>query len=468
MSKTPSWRLFFIVFGCFSFMYVGLAYGQDVSRVGDDDLLTKREALQQRLLELQLSIGRYDPALVETLSSLAASSASLNLYSEASALLDRSLQIQRVNYGLLAQEQIPLVLAKIDLAVFTGDWETVNSTISYLEWLLIEKNVTEADALIQHLTRLSELHLKGVKEDVLERRAFHYQQASKYIYQALSVGKRFWGPRDVRLINLYYSLVKQFYLQSAAVERNDETAYALRAIVPGSTWVKPRRIVQSKFYQAGLSLLSDMREIVQYSMPQSRESLAMVELYIADWHLIFDKTIAVAAYRNAFVELSEANVDLEELDLLFGEPRILPVPNFHAEISDAIAANDFSESGSRKGLSKPLHLQLDFQEWSESMSLIQKSSTMLPEASSKQSGSTPMQLHFCLNALDKVSHWVRGRYRTNLSVPNGFRESESDHGWTINRKFIDDHFSLLHFRPRLKAGIAQRSGGVLLFQAALN
>ena len=110
-------------------MFFSLGYGQENLRASDDNLLTKKEALEQRLLELQLTIGRYDPALVETLSSLAASSASLNLYSEAGALLDRSLQIQRIGYGLFAEEQIPLVLAKMEIASFTGDWETVNSSI---------------------------------------------------------------------------------------------------------------------------------------------------------------------------------------------------------------------------------------------------------------------------------------------------------------------------------------------------
>ena len=466
MYNAKSWLHFLL--SCFSFIYIGMACGQNALRVSDNDLLGKREALQERLLELQLTIGQYDPALVETLTSLAESSSSLHLYTEASALLDRSLQIQRVSSGLLAQEQIPLVVAKMDIAVLMGDWETVNASISYLEWLLIEKNVTEGDVLIQYLVKLSEFHLKGVNEDILDRQAFHYQQASKYTYQALSIGQFFWGSKDFRLIDLYYGLLKQFYLQSAAVERADETAYALRAIVPGSSWVKPRRIVQSRFYQAGLRLLSDIRDIIRLTKPSSPESLAMVDLYIADWHVIFDKTQALVAYKNAFVKLGDAGVSSKELDLLFSEPKILPVPTFYAEVSNALAASYFSESELKSWDSKGVNLQLDFQEWSESMSKIAQPDKIRSAKSLKQNRSKSMQLHFCLSGLNKVSHWVRGRYRTNLSVANGFHAFGSENEMTFDTKFIDDNFSLLHFRPRLKEGIAQNSEGLLLFQGLSN
>ena len=461
MYNAKSWLHFFL--SCFCLIYVGMACGQNALRVSDNDLLGKREALQERLLELQLTIGQYDPVLVETLSSLAESSASLHLYSEARALLDRSLQIQRVSSGLLAQEQIPIVLAKMDLAAFTGDWETVNASISYLEWLLIEKSVANGDDLIQYLVQLSEFHLRGVKEDVLDRRAFHYQEASKYTYQALSIGKIFWGSRDLRLINLYYGLVKQFYLQSAAVERADETAYALRAIVPGSSWVKPRRIVQSRFYRAGLRLLSDIRDIIRYAKPASAESLAMVDLYIADWHVIFDKTQALVAYRNASAKLGDAGVSSKELDLLFSEPKILPVPTFYAEVSNALAAGYFFKSELKSGSPKGSNLQLDFQEWSESMLMMLQPNKMRSAESLKQNRSSSMHLRFCLNGLNKVSHWVRGRYRTNLSVANGLDACGNDHDTTYDKEFIEDNFTLLHFRPRLKDGVAQPSEGLLLF-----
>ena len=54
--------------------------------------------------------------------------------------------------------------------------------------------------------------------------------------------------------------------------------------------------------------------------------------------------------------------------------------------------------------------------------------------------------------------------KTNLSVANGFHAFGSENEMTFDTKFIDDNFSLLHFRPRLKEGIAQNSEGLLLFQ----
>ena len=77
--------------------------------------------------------------------------------------------------------------------------------------------------------------------------------------------------------------------------------------------------------------------------------------------------------------------------------------------------------------------------------------------------SDQFRFRFRLNSLDVVAHWVKGRYRTNISVADELQmlEGRAD----TNLEFIDDQLRLLHFRPRFEDGSAKLSQGVLVYDA---
>ena len=454
--------------GCVILLLANITYAQNLLEVVDVDLLVQREQLQQQMAELESTLGQYDPALIETLSSLADSSALLNLFSEASTLLGRSLQIQRVSLGLFTLEQIPLILTKMGIDERAGDWETVNESMDYLYWLLIEKNVSEGEALINSLIRLTEFHLRGVVGDTADLQAHHYQQAYKITYQALTISEESFGPYGPQLIDLHYSLVKQLYLQSAAIERGGDTAYALRAVVPRSKWVIPRRIAQSRYYRTGLQLLNEIREIIAQRNDDPAESLAMVDLYAADWHLLFDQVQAEEAYSKAFAGLQEADVCITKLDLLFATPKILPIPTFHGTVSTALTYNQpvqFSQPAERDN---KLENSLYFKHWFDAMSVVSFPVIAGPPSLTKQEQLPEIRLRFSLDSLNSVSHWVSGRYRTNISVAEEFNILEPDNQANINMEALNEDLRLLHFRPRLESGIARPTEGILLYQATVN
>jgi len=454
--------------GCVILLLATITHAQNFLQVVDVDRLAQREQLQQQLAELESTLGKYDPGLIETLSSLADSSALLNLYSEASTLRGRSLQIQRVSLGLFTPEQIPLILTKMEIDERAGDWETVNESLEYLYWLLIEKNVSEGEALINSLIRLSEFHLRGVVGDTADLQAHHYQQAYKITHQALRISKESFGAQGPHLIDLHYSLVKQSYLQSAALERGGDTAYALRAVVPRSKWVTPRRIAQSRYYRTGLQLLNDIRGIIAQRNENPEESLAMVDLYAADWYLLFDQVQAEEAYRKAFARLQEADVCITELDLLFATPKILPIPTFHGSVSTALTYNQSVQLSQPAEHDNKLEDPLYFKHWFDAMSVVSFPVTAGPPSLAKQEQLPEIRLRFSLDSLNSVSHWVSGRYRTNISVAKEFNILESDNQVNVNMKALDEDLRLLHFRPHLENGIARPVDGTLLYQAAVN
>ena len=427
----------------------------------EDDPAGKREELLRKLSDLESPGNRNDLAIIESLIDLSNSSAALQLYGEASEFLSRALQIERRSSGLFSPNQVPIIFAKMEIDSRFDDWDSVNTSLDNLYWLVMNKNVGSGDELIEHLARLTEFHLRGVRGDKEDRQADHYQQASKIAYQSLEIGKRLWEPDDRRLLKLYYSLIKQLYMQSAAVEKGDGTAYALRAVVPGSTWVRPRRVVQAGFYRAGLRLYEDMSDVILPGEKGSQETLAMLNLYIADWHLLFDHRVAEETYSKAINMFQNVNLDQIALDKLLNRPRLLPIPDFFESVYDALDEDFQLDEIKNDQVLSGVNYKIFFQNWSDQMlvnPLVVNPDSKFPL---NQNESDNFHFRFRLNSLDAVAHWVKGRYRTNISVADELHMLGGNAD--LQPEFIDEQLRLLHFRPRFEDGTAKLSQGILVY-----
>ena len=448
----------------FSVLQISLIFAADFLSADEDNQLLKRELLLQQLSELESPGNANYPAMIEILTSLANASMTLNLYAEASAFLGRSLQIQRRSAGLFSPHQVPIIFTKMQIDASSGNWDLVNVSLDNLYWLVMNKKVSKGDDLIENLVLLTEFHLIGVLYDKPEMQAHHYQEASKIAYQALEIGKRLWGSHDSRLLHLYYGLIKQLYMQAAAIELGDDTAYALRAIVPGSTWVRPRRIVRAGLYRAGLKLFEDMGEVIREGREDSVESMGMLNLYLADWHLLFDKRLAEETYSSALATFKEANLNEDRLDQLLDSPKILPIPNFYESVSSALTAEAPEYKLSNTAESLDTISEIFFQDW---LHRISKNSLFIevnPELTIVKDESTALRFSFRLNSLEAVTHWVNGRYRTNISVAEELRILDDYQG--LSTEFINNKLRLLHFRPRFENGSIRPSQGILVYDVA--
>lgn len=328
------------------------------------------DSLQQDISRLEATLGYYDPALTESLVSLADAAAALNLTSESSLLLDRVIQIHRQNFGFFSAGQLPLYFKSMEYDATIGNWIAVNNSLNYLYWLLVEKQVVSGEAIIDNLLRLSEFHLRAVANDAEQEQARHYKKAEELTFLTLKLSANIWGPSDSRRFALYYSLANQFYLQSAAIERGGDTNYALRGVVLGSNWVIPERVVQSRLHQAGLILFKEMRAIAAAGSDSPAEPLAMIALYRADWHLLFNNREAEAAYQRAFQQLSDAGIEADELERFFSRPQILPVPVFFDSVGSALSALESSDFLEQNAASAETGKVLRFQDWFDSMSFV--------------------------------------------------------------------------------------------------
>lgn len=420
-----------------------------------DDALQQLQLHRSRVETLEADLGRYHQQLLEPLVSLAGVYANLHQYDETHALLDRALQITRVNLGLYSEAQFPVLQMMARNSVSRGDWETANQALEHVFWLYTNKHRGFDAALVDELLQLADLHMEGVVADVIEMRAAHFRSAARITGTAIRVGEQIWPPHEPRLAELYYRLARNYFLQKVAMEQGGAAAYEIREIIPGSRWVRPRKTALGLFHRAGEALLERMAETFQQAEPPDLEALAMVQLYLADWQVMFSRPSAGREYEKAFSQLLAANVPAHVLEALFARPVALPVQDFHYRAAAALERI-------------PTELRLEGQqvlryvEWSPAFPNVQE-----PADERTGSGAAPSEhesalLAVTLPGVDRISRWVGGRYVTQVGVASEFELA----GGTTNAALteIAERVHYLNFRPAMEEGEVRAFEGMLDFR----
>lgn len=425
------------------------------------------ELLLEQIAALEATSSPTDPALVETLTAIAEAATALQLYSQAAEQLGRAIQIRRRNAGLFDAGQVPLYFELIDVQTRAGNWAAVNQSLGYLYWLVREKQALGGDALVDSLIRLAGYHLMGVARDAPQQQPGHYLQAEELTYQALTSSERLWGRADPRRSELYYSLIKQLHLQSIAVDLGGDTGYRLRAVVPGSSWVRPDRTVQTEYFQTGNRLLNEMEEYLAAGSDDPQQFLAMLALYRADWNLLFDREDPAAAYRDAFAALAAAGEDVTVLNRFFSRPQILPAPEFHGSFADALAAADPRTAiTDSPGASNPADFY--FQDWFGAMPYVPFPDTVPALDRSLTADFDTVTLQFRLDALNPVSRWVKGTYQTRNGVMADYQPLREADNPGVDSELLNARLHALRFRPVLENGEARPFEGALTYRVAVD
>ncbi|MFM1897684.1 MAG: hypothetical protein RLZZ385_2758 [Pseudomonadota bacterium] len=458
MPRTVSALLLISAFNCsIGFPWPVMAAEDDpVSR-----LLAERERYSQQLQVLEEDLGRFHGSLVEPLVQQARLSMALNDFDQTRSILERAVQIQRINHGLYTAEQFPLLQLQVENAVRRGDWVDANATLEHLYWLYVNKHRGMDADLIQELRNLSGFHLEAVAADVEERQAYHFRQAAQIGAVTLQVGRHVWGDQDIRLAELYYDLVKQYYLQAVAVDRGSRTGYELREVAPGSSWVRSRQTAMRGYYQSGLGLLQQTRALYRAQQPPDLEGEALATLYLADWQILFTRDAAADTYQQAYGELVEAGVEPALLTRFFAEPKVLPQPRIYTTVEAALAMQENAEvpaTASRE--SQPL-APFHFNEWSRAFPDVQFPFPRGQVRFRDDEAWGSVLLSFSLAGLEKVSRWINGRYVTRLSVPSTLEVLQQDGAPGEEPENFAAKLHSLHFRPRLVDGIPEPARGTL-------
>jgi hypothetical protein len=440
---------------------LNLSSGLSAQTVYSPELENQLQATRSILAQLQDEIGGNDIRLLESLEQLADRLMSLNQYAEAHDALDRAQQLVRVNDGLYTSKQVPFLGKKIDNFVNWGDWGSAQTLIEHLFWLSTRKIKNADGRLVESLMHLSDIHLRGVAEDIEENQTQHFFDAAIQTRLALNIAQEIWSRNDPRLAPVLYNQLKLYYFQSVAIDRGGRAGYGLRQIANGRERILRREESLEIFYRNGLQLLAQLKGIYALSEPVQLEQLAMADLYLADWQLLFSKRgEALRSYQLAFKLFTEAGVNNDQLSTFFGQLVVLPELTFYENVLEAIVHR---EQGSETGLREitvDASQMLSFSEWSSAFPNIRR-----PGGFPNQDGleSNAALISFSLTGLHGASITSELLVISALGAMQNIELVQKPDSVEVKEEELFKKLNSLRFRPKLVEGVPQDASGVLKY-----
>lgn len=427
-------------------------------------VIEELERSRSVLYELEEFVDQTDPRLLEPLDQLANTLMALNQYDEAHAVLDRAMQVARINEGLYTPSQLPYLRKKIENYANRGDWESAQNLIDHLYWLYRTKTEHADGSLVEGLLHLSDIHLRGVSEDERSRQSYHFYNAAIHSRSALNVAEAMWGKDDPRLIPALYNQLKHYYFQSVAVERGGRVGYGLRQVSPRTGGMVDRETSQRIFYINGLRLLNQMKGIYAKAEISDSEGLAMTNLYLADWQVMFGKREeALESYQLSYLGMIESGMSKELINNFFSRPAVLPETNFYSTIDEAIKTR--IDDGYHEDADAPdnPYLQLSFNKWSASFPNIRRP---VNTGRVETANSNFALVSFNLAGLQEIPLQHGTRSYMAVGVVQDVVLIEQSLAPIIQKEELVEKLNWIRFRPKLVDGVPQRSSGVLKYLVA--
>ncbi len=271
--------------------------------------------------ELERSTSRYDPSLVAPLTMLGDAFAGEEKYKEALLAYERARHITRVTNGLHATEQIDLLYRESDAYQSMGKFDKANDFQEYAYETLLNKYGPVSQELIPGLYRLAAWY---------ERTSNVF--AARVLYQrAVDILERSSGPNSPELIRPLRGLAKTYKDERFPLHDLPEDWMPGPAISSASSMYQTGTLggtgstmVVNRFGPGEVALLQVVK-IVGADPASSPLDLALAELDLADWYLLFEKeSRAMPVYVHARQIMRErASMTDEQIAAYFGQPVLL-------------------------------------------------------------------------------------------------------------------------------------------------
>ena len=439
---------------------VGIAYGQpDPALNVLDELALGRELLN----DMQDTLGPMDTRLIEPIEQLADNLMMLNQFDEAHDLLDRAMQIARIEDGLYTDIQRPLLSKKIGNFANRGNWEAARENMEHLYWLYTEKSKFIDQELIDDLLELSRFHLRALAEDDSFYQGYHFSRSAEIRWIAIAVAQTLWSENDARLAPMIYEQLRQLHLQTVALWNGGPASYQLRKVGPGLEAMRGRYDVNETFYLSGLGLLNRLYEVYAGGESPDAEALAMTNVYLGDWHILYDKPeAATKIYRQAYKEMLATGVDESLVNELWDQPIVIPDTKFYSTVEAAVVAQR-TKLVTLEG--EAPYVYISFSEWSAALPNV-RSPLFSDAGNSQESNSNFALFSFSLAGVNTVSRSFSHRYSSTVNMIEQaellahYLESPPEEGLLLAK------FNSLTFRPRLVDGEPRQATGRLKYYLA--
>lgn len=213
-------------------------------------LVAQRDALQQRMLELQSQDGIYSPALTELYSDLGALQTELEDLDAAAEQYNQALQIARINTGLYSEGQLTILESLIDTQLRREDWQKADD-LAHLHLHLHERLYDSHDE--RFLTALEDFgswRLRAINENLIGLRTNGRLEAARDLsdyYGRLLEGQQI--PPNVGLVSEQPQFSESWQLSLLETKTHaDLTVARALANAPASYFEppEPRYIYQTR------------------------------------------------------------------------------------------------------------------------------------------------------------------------------------------------------------------------------
>lgn len=440
--------------------------GAQAQTIYNLDALNELDLSQELLETTEAEIGPHALGLVEPLEQLADRFMALNQFDEADDLLDRAIQITRFHNGLHTPAQLSLVTKRIDNFSNRHAWGYAREKMDYLYAYYHRVPVALNENLINDLLILAEQHLRGATEDSEIEQGRHLSRAYQINQMMIYTARELYGENSPLLVPYLYRQAQHLYLSKKGFDeggRNRATSnfyYTLKGFFFGQKRADVRRF----YFEEGLRLLEQIRDVFDELDPSDLERQAMSELYLADWHMLFDYTgQATESYESVYTSLLTSGASNEQVNAFFSEPRILPIQHFYTSIEVALERSPLSIVDTQDNSDDTFTHQLSFDEWSASYPAAKKP---LNSFSREEDGSNFALIEFKLAAENESTFLYKHRYKRSIGTASeaelirGFRGSETGGEEALGR--LDQ----LRFRPKMLNGRPAESLALLRYETA--
>jgi hypothetical protein len=272
--------------------------------------------------------GAWDQLLVEELTALGALQQQQGQHLQATETLTRALHVNRINSGLHAIDQVPVVEQLIESYLALGDWANVDLYQNYLYYVQHRAYGGNDPRLIPVLNTLGLWNIEAFNLGFGEPLGIRLSTAQLLFASAARMVGTYFGSEDERLVPYLRNIARSAYLVSQYPDYMRE--------VDGPEY---RASQQDLGRQLGFDRLRNPRgfgagreallEVVEYFQvqPGAEYELAEAVANLADWNLIFERyRRAEELYGEAWKILAEQENSEELLERLFGQ--VIPIPTF--------------------------------------------------------------------------------------------------------------------------------------------
>ena len=326
--------------------------------------------------EQEKSHGAMDPQLGEQLLGLGLLYKNQGQYDKASEVLQRSLQIKRVNTGLQSMAQIPVLEALIDSNDAAGNWDELDTNYHLLLWVT-QRNLEPGDPrMLAIYERLGKWELRALAGGLLKESPEHTLSDLSEMYQStIKLMRTLYGEKDPRLVKplrmnslIGYQLARLTLdtplesfegtggtaIQYQLVCRERITPWGIQPVCsnvavdnPGyytSKQAERTNTVMKYVYQTGKAL-RQIAEIQNLNLSASNYDRARSFVDLGDWYFINNRrTAAFNAYKSAYEFLKNTSSAPRDIALLFGKPVRIPIVDLGMGTGKTTAGDNVDEA----------------------------------------------------------------------------------------------------------------------------